>query len=348
MSNVEDLELILQPRRARRLVGADALQREFLNALSQGKMHHAWLIGGPVSSGKATLAYQIAKFLLTHQHNAREAAQNAEDLSVAIDSQAAAKISAGSHPDLLLLSRRWDEEKKRVTSGIPVVDVRRLIHFLGSTAAGGGWRIIVVDKAEDMAPAAANALLKSLEEPPSKSLFLLLSDSYQRLLPTIRSRCRKALLPKPTGSQMQEILRAELGDFDKAGFDAISRLADGRVRYAMDLMQADHGALRQDMQSRLEEAPGEHTNLHALADALALRGRDALFEEFLERARLFIHERAIAVAGQGTANPWIDVWDQLVQQQRQTETFNLDRKQLILNLFALLNRAKNAEARLPV
>lgn len=348
MSIVEDYDRILQPRRAQRLVGAAALQRVLLDALAQGQMHHAWLIGGPESCGKATLAYQIARFLLTHKQDARNAARNAADLSVAPDSHAAAKVSAGSHPDLLVLSRRWDEDNKRMTSGIPVDDVRRLTHFLGATAAEGGWRIILVDKAEDMAPSAANALLKSLEEPPIKALFLLLSDNYQSLLPTIRSRCRKALLPKLTDAQMTEILRAELDSFDEAVFDSVSRLADGRVRYAMDLIQADHGDLRHDMQARLEEPPGDQTSLHALADALTRRGRDALFAEFLERARLFVHERATAMAGQGAANPWIDVWDALDQQQRQTEIFNLDKKQLILNLFALLNRAKSAEPRLPV
>lgn len=344
MSVVEDYDRILQPRAAQELIGADKLQRVFLDAIGHGKLHHAWLIGGPDSCGKATFAYQIAKFLLSYQMEAGAFALTALDLSVPADSRASAKISAGSHSDLLLLSRRWDADNKRMTTGIPVDDVRRLTHFLGSTAGEGGWRIIIVDKVDDMAPAAANALLKSLEEPPSNCLFLLISDNIQRLLPTIRSRCRKATLLRPSDEQVAKILHIELEEFDAAEFDLIKALAGGRVRYAMDLLATDHGDLRHDMQARLEEPPGDLKNLHALADALCVRGRDALYAEFLERARLFVHERAKRVAGQGRGNPWFDVWDVLDRQQRETETYNLDKKQLILNLFALLNKAKHAEA----
>ncbi|MGJ8533330.1 MAG: DNA polymerase III subunit delta' [Alphaproteobacteria bacterium] len=347
MSVVEDYDRILQPRAAQGLVGAEKLQGVFLDALGHGRLHHAWLIGGPDSCGKATFAYQVAKFLLEHQFAVWDAAPKVQDLSVSSDSRAAAKISAGSHSDLLLLSRRWDADNKRMTAGIPVNDVRRLTQFLGSTAGEGGWRVVIVDKVDDMAPAAANALLKSLEEPPSNCLFLLISDNIQRLLPTIRSRCRKAMLPRPTDAEVATILQAQMDDFDAAEFALVEGLADGRVRYAMDLLATDHGDLRHDMQARLEEPPGDLKNLHALADALCSRGRDALFAEFLERARLFVHNRAKAVAGQGGANPWIDVWDVLDRQQRETETYNLDKKQLILNLFALLNKAKHAAALLP-
>lgn len=347
MSVVEEYDRILQPRAAPNLVGAKKMQRVFLDALSQGRLHHAWLIGGPDSCGKATFAYQVAKFLLTHQLAVTETASHVHDLSVSADSRAAAKICAGSHPDLLLLSRRWDTDNKRMTAGIPVNDVRRLTHFLGSTAGEGGWRIVIVDKVDDMAPAAANALLKSLEEPPSNCLFLLISDNIQRLLPTIRSRCRKALLSKLNRQDLVDILQSEVDGFDATEFALIEGLADGRVRYAMDLLATDHGDLRHDMQARLEEPPGDLKNHHALADALCQRGRDAQYAEFLERARLYVHERAKAVAVQGAANPWIDAWDVLDQQQRETETYNLDKKQLILNLFALLNKAKHAEALLP-
>jgi DNA polymerase-3 subunit delta' len=347
MSDTEEYDRILEPRSAPRLVGAENLQRMFLDVLASGRLHHAWLIGGPDSCGKATFAYQAAKFLLNHQMDVHGVASQAQDLSVPADSPAAARISVGSHPDLLLLSRRWDEDKKRMTAGIPVDDVRRLTQFLGSTAGEGGWRIVIVDKVEDMAPAAANALLKSLEEPPGNCLFLLLSDNIQRLLPTIRSRCRKAQLPKLDMDEMVTVLQEKLDDFEPAEFSLIEALANGRARYAMDLLATDHGDLRHDMQARLEEAAGDAKNLHALADALCMRGRDALFAEFLERARLFVHERAKSVAGKGGPNPWIEVWDALDQQQRETETYNLDKKQLILNLFALLNKAKHAEALVP-
>ncbi|MEP0520689.1 MAG: DNA polymerase III subunit delta' [Hyphomicrobiales bacterium] len=347
MSVSEAYDLILQPRKADCLIGAEELQRGFLEALSQGKLHHAWLIGGPESCGKATFAYLAAKFLLSHQGHAAAVATGATRFSIAENSPAAAKISAGSHSDLLLFSRRWDQENKRMTAGIPVDDVRRLTHFFGSTAGEGGWRIVIVDKVDDMAPSAANALLKSLEEPPSNCLFFLLSDHPQRLLPTIRSRCRRAHMNALDHAQMSEVLNEHLDVFDVEAFEGISELAAGRVQYAIDLLQQDHSDLRHDMQARLEEGPNETRNLHALADSLSVRGRDALFDEFMERMRLFVHKRALLAASSGGKNPWVEVWDELGRQQVQTDTFNLDKKQLILNLFALLNKAKSAEVGLP-
>ena len=345
MSENPDYDIILEPRRSTRFVGASDLQRAFLDAISADTLHHAWLIAGPDSCGKATFAYLAAKFLLTHQANAAAVAADANSFSVPDGSPSAAKISVGSHADLLLFSRRWDQDKKRMTAGIPVDDVRRLTHFLGSTPGEGGWRVVIVDKVDDMAPAAANALLKSLEEPPSKCVFFLLSDNPQRLLPTIRSRCRKAVLPALDRSQMADVLQNVVEGFDQNTFDAIAELASGRVLYAKELMQEGHEDLRKDMQARLEEQPASTRNLHALADALALRGREVLFEEFIDRARMFVHDKAIAVAQLGNENPWIRVWDALNEQQRQTDTYNLDKKQLILNLFALLNKAKFEDAR---
>lgn len=347
MSTTEAYDIILEPRKAKYVVGAENLQRAFLDALAQGKLHHAWLIGGPESCGKATFAYLVAKFLLTYQNDAAQIASSATNLSVPDESPSAAKISAGSHSDLLLFSRRWDQDNKRMTAGIPVDDVRRLTHFFGSTAGEGGWRVVIVDKVDDMAPSAANALLKSLEEPPARCIFFILSDNPQRLLPTIRSRCRKAHLAALDNEQMKEVLQNTLDSYNQQAFEIISDLAAGRVRYAMELMQQDHGDLRHDMQARLEETPPDIRNLHALADALSMRGRDGLFEEFLERMRLFVHKRAIAASARGGENPWIDVWDELGRQQVLTDTYNLDKKQLILNLFALLNKAKSEEAFLP-
>lgn len=347
MSTTEAHDLILEPRKAKRLIGAEDLQRAFLEALGQGKLHHAWLIGGPESCGKATFAYQAAKFMLSHQGNAQIAAMGLTSFELPENSAASAKISAGSHSDLLLFSRRWDQDNKRMTAGIPVNDVRRLTHFFGSTAGEGGWRIVIVDKVDDMAPSAANALLKSLEEPPSKCLFFILSDHPQRLLPTIRSRCRKAHMKALDRTQMTEVLSDALDDFDQSTFEGVADLAAGRVQYAMELLQQDHNDLRHDMQARLEEMPQDVRNLHALADALVVRGRDVLFNEFLERMRLFVHKNALAASSRGRQNPWIEVWDELGRQQVQTDTFNLDKKQLILNLFALLNKAKSAEVHLP-
>src|SRR4029077_2872691 len=137
--------------------------------------------------GKATLAYRFACSALASPH---ERASGGETLDVADDTRAARQVRALSHPGLLLLRRPYDEKAKRFASAIPVDEVRRLRSFLSHRATDDGWRVVIVDDAKELNVNAANALLKSLEEPPQRTIFLLIAPAPGKLLPTIRSRCR--------------------------------------------------------------------------------------------------------------------------------------------------------------
>ncbi len=152
-------------------------------------MHHAWLITGAPGVGKATLAYRFARRLLA-------GVQPGDTLAVDPASPVFRRVAVGSHADLLTVEREWDDKKSRLRGEIVVDDARAISAFLRLTPAEGGWRVVVIDGAEHMNRNAANAVLKMLEEPPPRAVLLLTCAAPGRLLPTIRSRCRRLALTR--------------------------------------------------------------------------------------------------------------------------------------------------------
>src|SRR5947209_6591439 len=187
------------PRANPILLGHPEAEATILAAIRAGRMHHAWLITGPEGIGKATLAYRFARRLL--------AGRPTED-SLALDpaNPVFRRVAANSHSDMLTIERVFNEKTKRMKTQIAVEDVRKINGFMSLTPAEGGWRVVVVDGAEELNPASANALLKILEEPPPRSVLLLVCAAPGRLLPTIRSRCRRLRLTPLADEPMDELL----------------------------------------------------------------------------------------------------------------------------------------------
>jgi DNA polymerase-3 subunit delta' len=185
---------IPHPRETLTLYGHTETELAFLEAYRGARMPHAWLIGGPRGIGKATLAYRMARFVFAHPDPSAPAVRAAPTLALPPDNAAVHRVVARGHSDLLALERGINPETGKLRTQIQVDDVRRSVGFFGSTAGEGGWRICIVDSADELNDAGANALLKILEEPPAKSLLLIVSHAPGRLLPTIRSRCRKLAL----------------------------------------------------------------------------------------------------------------------------------------------------------
>jgi len=158
------------PRETLTLYGQHAAETAFLAAWRAGRLHHAWLLRGARGVGKATLAYRIARALL-----AQDAAP--QTLALAGDHPVARRVAAQSEARLKTLRRPWDAKAKRLRAMITVDEVRGLRPFFGLSAADGGWRVAVVDAADEMNPAAANALLKMLEEPPERAMLLLVAQA---------------------------------------------------------------------------------------------------------------------------------------------------------------------------
>lgn len=229
------------PRMAAGLFGQDAAEATFLQAFNSKRLHHGWLISGPRGVGKATLAWRIARFLVSQPVDNAEALlprPAATSLAVDLAQPLQRRIAALSEPRIFLCRRPWDAKAERLKQDITVDEVRKVKGFFNLSAADGGRRVVIVDAADEMNNSAANALLKILEEPPENATLLLVSHRPLSLLPTIRSRCRtlacRSLLPDDLAQAMQA-----------AGFapdnqtEALATLAAGSVGEAIRLLADD-------------------------------------------------------------------------------------------------------------
>ncbi|MGI6244406.1 MAG: DNA polymerase III subunit delta' [Pseudochelatococcus sp.] len=343
------------PRAQTALFGLEAAEHAFLEAFRAGRLHHAWLIGGPQGIGKATLAYRLARFLLSHPDPASAAARQATTLATDPENPAAARVAAGiaalSHPNLVVLRRAPATDKKAASTIIPVDAVRRALSLFAATAGNDGYRICIVDSVEDLNAAGANALLKVIEEPPPRALFLLVAHAPGRVLPTIRSRCRRLLLRALPAADVEKAVRslpAPFGDTEPAVLARAAALSGGSVRAALGLMDARTIALVERVRGLLDRLPEtDAAAIHALAGEMAGREAEGDFAVLLSTTHDWIAGLIHRRAGEGAAKlaRFVEVWDNIARAARETQVLNLDRRPLVLTLFGeLADAARRARA----
>ena len=224
------------PRHATSLIGHKAAEQELLSAYREGRLAHAWLIGGREGIGKATLAWRFARFVLANPDPAAAAVREARDLHVEPSHSTARLIAQLAHPDFSLIRREWQPATKRLASEISVDAVRLGLQVFQLSAAFGGWRIAIVDSAEDLNRNSANALLKMVEEPPQRSLILIVAHRPGQVLATIRSRCRRLRLDPLTEDEIVEAAVSLGPPWSEAATDKIAaaaKRANGSVREAL-------------------------------------------------------------------------------------------------------------------
>ncbi|MBW8271321.1 DNA polymerase III subunit delta' [Caldovatus aquaticus] len=326
-----------EPRANPELVGHDHAARALAEAARSGRLHHAWLLAGPPGIGKATLAYRFARWLLAGQPPAPGDAPLALDPAHPVFR----RVAAGAHADLLTIEPGTLQGSRKRADVINVDAARLIPAFMALTAAEGGWRVVVIDGAETMAAPAANALLKILEEPPPRAVLLVVTAAPGRLLPTIRSRCRRLDLFPLEDAALLPLLARWLPEMPAGERQALARLAGGAPGRALAL--AEEGGL--ELQALVEEVLGglarpDPRQAHALADRLA-GGSDATaflaFFALLRRAiaaavRQAARDPAAApawLAGRPLAE-WSALWDRLGRLAAETDALNLDRRQAVL------------------
>lgn len=227
------------PRNAPRVIGQDQAIGQFLDAAAGGRIHHAWLLTGPRGVGKATLAWALARWLLV--------GGTERSLDVPQDAPELRRILALSEPRLHLLRRGLDD-KGRVKAQIGVDDVRAMLAFFQMSSANGGRRVAIIDAADDMNTAAANALLKMLEEPPKDAVLLLIAHQPARLLPTIRSRCRELRLHPLAAEDLAQVLAGiDTDGPDTEDSAPLAALSDGSAGEALRLAGQDGLRVYQDI-----------------------------------------------------------------------------------------------------
>jgi DNA polymerase-3 subunit delta' len=324
------------PREQLALFGHAEGEAAFLDGIRDGRLHHAWLIGGPPGIGKATLAYRVTRCLFNLSSGE---ARRLDSLAIDGSSPAARQVAALSHPNLAVLRRAPATDKKAASATIPVDAVRRALSVFGSTAADGGYRICIVDSAEDLTIASANALLKVIEEPPPRSLFLIVSHAPQRLLPTIRSRCRRLLL-RPLGETDLRRAVASVGppwsDAPAELLDPAIELGEGAVRRTLEMLDEDKVAFIGTLNRALDALPAvEPKKVLALAESLSRRDADEDYELALDTVERWLsrHLDRNAALGASRLAPLVEVCDKLARQAREIDIYNLDRRPLVITLF---------------
>ncbi len=337
------------PRETEHLFGHAAAEQDFLDAYREGRLPQAWLIGGREGIGKATLAWRVARFILANPDPAQPAVQRATDLHVDPNVPAVRRIAARSHGDVVVLRREWDPKGKKHFTEIRVDDVRKAINLFRSAASEGGWRIAIIDSADDFNRSSANALLKIIEEPPPKSLFLIISHRPAATMPTIRSRCRRLMLSPLADADVVAAIKA-MDDgpnaSDKELMTAAAR-ASGSVRDALLLLANASTKQADDIARLLTRLPDvDWRAVHALADSTTGREGGDVFEAILTMTLDWIDAkvRASAACGAGPRSlaPLAQVWEKIAASARETQALNLDRRPIVLSLFADLSAAVSA------
>ena len=321
------LEGFPHPRETTRLIGQDVVLTRAARAIRSGKPPGAWLISGPPGIGKATLAYRILRYLLAYGATDKGPA----DLSVPEKDPVAMQVAAASHPGMLVLKRGLNDSGKLMTV-LSVAEIRKLGGFFGMSSGAGGWRVAIVDTADDMNDAAANGLLKLLEEPPNRAMLLLLSNTPGRLLPTIRSRCQRLELRPLEPELLARELSQLLPELNVEERSALARLSGGSIGAALQLAGGDGLELAREADLLLENAASPDVpGLLALADKLA-RITDGLesFGAFLIEA-IAARIRAKAVKGAPNLDRWIETLNRLGNSFGRTGALHLEPRQTVLN-----------------
>jgi len=325
------------PRTATRLIGHGEAEAEMLNAYRERRLAHAWLIGGREGIGKATLAWRFARFVLVHPDPAARAVREARDLSTPADHPAARQLAAMAHPDFALLRREWNPKTKNFFSEIRVDDVRARLGVFHMSAGFGGWRVAIVDSADDLNRAGANALLKMIEEPPPRSLILIVAHRPGQLPPTIRSRCRRLLLGPLGSREIGEILEDLGPPWSAAGAEdiaaAVSR-ADGSVRETMRRLDPAGQGLGALIDTTLAQLPrADPRAVHRLADAVSGRAAGDAFERLTAALYDWLAARGREPSSPARLETIAALWDRLRAASRETEALNLDKKLHVLAVF---------------
>jgi DNA polymerase-3 subunit delta' len=316
---------LVHPRDSTQLEGLQGAEQAFLAALERGRLHHAWLLVGPEGVGKATFAYRAARRLLGARPEPAYGLLGADPQDPVFR-----QVAGRAHPDLMVLERDPGEGKGgegRGRKSIPVDEARALPEFFSKSPGRAAYRVAIIDTVDDLNASGANAVLKTLEEPPERGVLLLVSHRPGALLPTIRSRCRRLAFAAPPTDTAARWLTAQtdVTSEEALGYLRMARGAPGRA-----LRLAGVGALAIDEAARqiVAELPGID-NAAALHMADGFRGAEGAqrFALAIDRIAAALHERAAAAAldGRGAFDRWAEAWEMLSELPGEVDGLNLER-----------------------
>jgi DNA polymerase-3 subunit delta' len=276
------------------IVGQDRAVEQFSSAWQSQKLHHAWLLSGSKGIGKASFALAAARRVLA---DAAGPDFEAPGIETPDDHPIVKLVEAGSHPDMRRLERLVSEKTGNLARNISVDQIRELGEFLALTPALSPWRVVIIDTADELETSGANALLKILEEPPANTIFFLVSHAPGRLLPTIRSRCRRLDLQLLDDGAMASILEAQAPDISSAERQRIIAMSFGSAGRALAFAELGLAKLEDSALAILRQ--GDPTNIRRseLAIELGKKGSADRYAAFLDLAPSLIAREAKSLAG---------------------------------------------------
>jgi DNA polymerase-3 subunit delta' len=345
------IEPVAPPPRANpNLLGHDPIEAVLRQNFDTGRLPHALVLSGPRGIGKATLAFRLARYVLSAPGEGAAldmfgtpAIESGGGLVVPPESGVFRRVAAGGHADLLTVERAYDPRRKRLRGEIVVDDAREIGMFLRLTPAEGGWRVVIVDGADEMNRNAANSLLKILEEPPRRTLLILVAHSAGRLLPTIRSRCRHVTLSPLPDFVVRDLLARYCPDLDHKEAEAVAALAEGSIGRALELAASGGVGLSDTLTGMLNRRGGiDVLALHGFAERLARPDAEDSYRTVEELLRQHLARLAITAARHGTraeAARWARVRTEIGDEFARADGLNLDKKQTIMSAFFAIEQA---------
>jgi len=339
----------LEPRATPFLVGHEQAAEIFLKSYSSGRMHHGWLLAGPKGIGKATLAYHLARYLLKQDSGGpglvgnEPAPGGSEALHMAENDPVFNHVASGAEGNLMVIERGFNEKTKRMRQEIIVDDVRALHDFFELTASHEGWRIAIVDSADEMNRSAANALLKMLEEPPRKSILFLVSHTKGRLPATIRSRCQQLLLNPLSRDDVGAVLKRRLPDLEEGEISTLAGLSAGAPGFGARMALCQGMTLYKVVRELLDGKTMKTQEKHDFAGKLSARGQDEQYFLFLDIMESLlaakIRSEAPGLKGKRQLDCWLALWEKVTRLRSEGEGLNMGRKQGVLLLIEALEEA---------
>ena len=278
------------------IAGQDRAVEQFTDAWGLRKLHHAWLLAGPKGVGKATFALAAAKRVLVE---AAGPPIDATGLETPEAHPIARLITAGSHPDMRWLERLENERTGNLARNISVDQIRSVSEFLGLTPALSNWRVVVIDTVDELEPSSANALLKILEEPPANCIFLLVSHAPGRLLPTIRSRCRRLDFQALDDDAMTSVLATWAPELKDNERQRIIAMAFGSAGRALAFAELDLAKLEDSALAILRQGDPTNGRRSELASELGKKAAADRYAAFLDLAPSLIAREARQLQGTG-------------------------------------------------
>lgn len=342
------------PRFAVELFGQKTAEQQFVDASRAGRLHHAWMITGPSGTGKATLAWRIARFVLS--------GTGSSNLGIERDHPVYRQVSQLAAPGLYLCRRPWDAKLEKLKTVVTVEEVRQLKSFFQVTSADGGWRVAVIDSIDEFTPSAANALLKLLEEPPQKALFLIVCHRPAKVLPTVRSRCRELVCRPLNDEAVQSALLQAGAAFDELDPKVLTMLSNGSVGDAWDLLAHSGSRIFEDILEILGSAPDLNRDRIAQLIKSCSTGSPPERFQLIYRMAGFAFSR-LALAGAGVrmepvsglekqvasrlgtnaaqARIWAEATPEITARAEMARRLNLDPEQVLFDTFVQIEAAAN-------